>query len=212
MTPRCAFALCLLVGCVRSDNPNSAYAAPQASSGYGAPAASPSYAAPAAPSYSAPAAPNSGAPTGGASYAAPSTGYESAAPSYDYSAAPAYEAADNGFGGFDLSGLLPLIPLFLIVLAAIIVAALIAPFIAQLAVIGVGILPMALGIKAPIVNAILLPFGLTLCNKGPPVTAFTGTAVGGRAMAESFGLDLSEDQVEMISNFASSAFDALKSK
>ena len=203
MTPRCAFALCLLVGCVRSDNPNSAYAAPQASSGYGAPAASPSYAAPAAPSYSAPAAP---------SYAAPSTGYESAAPSYDYSAAPAYEAADNGFGGFDLSGLLPLIPLFLIVLAAIIVAALIAPFIAQLAVIGVGILPMALGIKAPIVNAILLPFGLTLCNKGPPVTAFTGTAVGGRAMAESFGLDLSEDQVEMISNFASSAFDALKSK
>ena len=44
------------------------------------------------------------------------------------------------------------------------------------------------------------------------MTAFTGTAVGGRAMAESFGLDLSEDQVEMISNFASSAFDALKSK
>ena len=120
MTPRCAFALCLLVGCVHSDNPNSAYAAPQASSGYGAPAASPSYAAPAAPSYSAPAAPNYGAPTGGASYAAPSTGYESAAPSYDYSAAPAYEAADNGFGGFDLSGLLPLIPLFLIVLAAVV--------------------------------------------------------------------------------------------
>jgi hypothetical protein len=200
-------AICLLItiGYVRADNANSAYSAPQASSGYAAPAA-------AAPSYAAPAAPSYNAPTGGAAYAAPATGYE-AAPAYDY-AAPAYDApADvGGFGGFDLSGLWPLIPLFLIVLAAIIVAALLAPFIAQLAVIGVGILPMALSIKAPIVNAILLPFGLTLCNRGPPVTAFTGTANTGRELADTFGLDLSEDQIELISNFATAAFDTLKSK
>merc|ERR1712131_162079 len=97
--------------------------------------------------YSAPAT-GYGAPTG---YAAPDDSY-----GYDqYSYAPVAE--DEGFG---LGKLEELLPLFLIVLAAIILGQLLSPLLAQLA----GILPLALGIKAPIVNAILAPFGLSLCD------------------------------------------------
>merc|ERR1719166_840889 len=100
----------------------------------------------------APAASGYGAPTG---YAAPDDSY-----GYDqYSYAPVAE--DEGFG---LGKLEELLPLFLIVLAAIILGQLLSPLLAQLAVILVGILPLALGIKAPIVNAILAPFGLSLCD------------------------------------------------
>jgi hypothetical protein len=196
MTLRWAFPACLLLATlVRAQNPGSSYGAPAASSGYAAPAA------------------DYGAPTGGASYAAAAPSYDAPAPAYDYApAAASYDPPSSGFGDLDLSSLSYLIPLFLIVLLAIIVAAFIAPFIAQLAVIGVGILPMALSIKAPIVNAILLPFGLTLCNRGPPVTAFTGVTTTGRELADSFGLSLSEDQLSVITDLASAAFDTVKSK
>jgi len=196
MTLRWAFAACILLATlVRAQNPGSSYGAPAASSGYAAPAA------------------DYGAPTGGASYAAAAPSYDAPAPAYDYApAAASYDPPSSGFGDLDLSSLSYLIPLFLIVLLAIIVAAFIAPFIAQLAVIGVGILPMALSIKAPIVNAILLPFGLTLCNRGPPVTAFTGATTTGRELADSFGLSLSEDQLSVITDLASAAFDTVKSK
>jgi hypothetical protein len=196
MFARCFVAICLLASLTLADNPGgSSYAAPAASSGYAAPPSS-----------------DYGAPT---AYAAPASGYDNAAPAYDYAAPSSYDPPADGFlGGFDLSTLSYLIPLFLVVLVAIIVAAFLAPFLAQLAIIGVGILPMALSVKAPIINAILLPFGLTLCNRGPPVTAFTGATppIIGRALADTFGFDLSEDQIAVITDMAAAAYDNLTSK
>merc|ERR1719204_2054879 len=82
--------------------------------------------------------------------AASSGGYSAPDDSYgydQYSYAPVAE--DEGFG---LGKLEELLPLFLIVLAAIILGQLLSPLLAQLAVLLVGILPLALNIKAPIVN------------------------------------------------------------
>merc|ERR1719206_705992 len=68
-------------------------------------------------------------------------------------------------GGLDIGGKLEeLLPLFIAVFAAIILAQLLAPLLLQLLTLVVGILPMALSIKAPIINALLAPFQLQLCN------------------------------------------------
>merc|ERR1712106_1064274 len=90
-------------------------------------------------------------------YGAPQAAYES----YDYSNyAPAQED-----GGLDIGAKLEeLHPLFIAVFAAIILAQLLAPLLLQLLTLVVGILPMALSIKAPIINALLAPFQLQLCN------------------------------------------------
>lgn len=149
MYVKCAAALVCLVGAVLADN-----------SGYSAPAQN-SYAAPAQNSYSAPAQTGYGS-TGGASYAAPDAGY--GAPAYDYG----YTAPEDE-GGLDFGKLEELLPLFLAVLAAIILASLLSPLLSQLFVVIIGLLPLALNIKAPIVNALIAPFGLTLCNPVGPV-------------------------------------------
>merc|ERR1719295_1151918 len=122
------------------------------------------------------------APAASSGYSGPATGCAAPDDSYgydQYSYAPAVE--DEGFG---LGKLEELLPLFLIVLAAIILGQLLSPLLAQLAVLLVGILPLALNIKAPIVNAILAPFGLTLCDITDPTPP---VAVTGRAFSEDFG-------------------------
>merc|ERR1712088_874015 len=162
---------------------SSAYAAPQG--GYAAPAAA--YA-PAAPT-------GYGAPDSG--YGAPAAGY--AAESYEEPSSYYGEPAEADAGGFDLdlSKILELLPLFLAVFAAIIVAQLFAPLLGVLFNAKVGLLG---GIKINAINAILAPFGPTLCNVGPPLTQ----ATGGRSSAS--GFNLNKDLVDNAANFLYKAF------
>merc|ERR1711981_1000504 len=164
---------------------NSAYAAPQG--GYAAPSAA--YA-PAAPS-------GYGAPDSG--YGAPAAEYTSDSYEQPYDS---YEAAaDDGGDLFDLSKILELLPLFLAVFAAIIVAQLFAPLLGVLFNAKVGLLGGVLGPLGGIeINAILAPFGLTLCNVGPPLTQ----ATGGRSSAS--GFNLNKDLVDNAANFLYKAF------
>ena len=115
-----------------------------------------------------------GAPSGGG-YDAP-TGYDAPQAGYGDYDQGGYELADEG--GDDIGAKLgELIPLFLVVFAAIILAQLLAPLLLSLLGIVVGILPMALSIKAPIVNLILNPFGLQLCTTAAvPVVFFPAGA------------------------------------
>merc|ERR1712020_74391 len=159
----------------------SAYAAPQG--GYAAPSAA--YA-PAAPS-------GYGAPDSG--YGAPAAEYTSDSYEQPYDS---YEAAaDDGGDLFDLSKILELLPLFLAVLAAIIVAQLFAPLLGVLFGAKVGLLAGVLGplgsIKIGAINAILAPFGLSLCTVGPPL------AQAGRSSAS--GFELNQDVLDNAATF-----------
>ncbi len=191
MYSKCAISLLVLTGSVLADQSSyssagNQYAAPAASSGYGAPsgggnnyaapAASAGYAAPAAQSgYSAPAQSGYGAPAGG--YDAPSAGYA------DYDTGYGYEetaAAPTSSGGLDpLAFIEEFIPLFLVVIAAVIAAGLLGPLFSQLLMLLVALLPGALSIKAPIIQAILGPFNLGLCNINANAAP---TLVTGRSM------------------------------
>jgi hypothetical protein len=166
------------------------YAAPAAGNSYAAPAAQNNYAAPAAQNnYAAPAPSQSGygAPTGGNSYQAPAVSYPSAsgsgydAPDYydgSYGAPQATGTGEEGGVGFSLE---EIIPLFLVVLAAVILAGLLGPLFSQFLMLFVALAPAALNVKAPIVNAILAPFNLVLCM----TDATTGpTVVTGRSFDE----------------------------
>jgi hypothetical protein len=198
-----ALAIALLAGCTSAQ-----YAAPAAS--YGAPAAS--YAAPAASSgYAAPDA-GYGAPTGGASYAAPSTGYDAAAaPAYDYAApAAGYAAAAPAAGGFDIGNLSGLIIPILVAIGLIIAAI----------IIGGGVLSflssgttVSLAGLAPLANALLNPLGLSLCTT-TPLAIFNG-AVTGRMLSDvaaGYGFDFSEETMDVVADFARTAFETVKSK
>merc|ERR1711981_933737 len=112
-----------------------------------------------------------GAPSAGG-YDAPTGGYDPQAGYGDYDQG-GYELADEG--GDDIGAKLgELIPLFLVVFAAIILAQLLSPLLLSLFGILIDIVPMALSIKAPIVNLILAPFNLQLCSvdAAGAVTAF----------------------------------------
>merc|ERR1711981_866056 len=163
---------------------NSAYAAPQG--GDAAPSAA--YA-PSAPA-------GYGAPDSG--YGAPAAEYTSDSYEQPYDS---YEAdAVDGGDLFDLSKILELLPLFLAVFAAIIVAPLLGVlFNAKVGLLG-GVLGPLGGIKINAINAILAPFGLTLCNVGPPLTQ----ATGGRSSAS--GFNLNKDLVDNAANFLYKAF------
>merc|ERR1711892_754677 len=135
-------------------------------------------------------------------YGAPQEAYES----YDYSNyAPAQED-----GGLDIGAKLEeLLPLFIAVFAAIILAQLLAPLLLQLLTLVVGILPMALSIKAPIINALLAPFQLQLCN------------IDGTAFPRSFSSEtvrsflsegISEDKINILTKFAEDALESISSK
>lgn len=156
-------------------------------------------------SYGAPAQAGYGAPTGGSAYAPSATGqaYES----YDYgSYAPAQED-----GGLDIgSKLEELLPLFIAVFAAIILAQLLAPLLIQLLTLVVGILPMALSIKAPIINALLSTFQLQLCNiDGTPFAARSFSSDSVRSFLPE---SLSEDKVNILTKFAQDAISSLTSQ
>jgi len=139
------------------------------------------------------------APAPDSGYGAPtSTGGGYDAPSYgggggydDYSVG--YEEESK----FDLSKLEELLPLFLAIIVAIIAAQLLSPLLSQLMVLLVGILPMALNIKAPIINMLLAPFDLGLCTPvvGGVPTLFPATA---RSFAESAGI--TEDMAQIVSD------------
>merc|ERR1711973_21365 len=84
--------------------------------------------------------------------------------------------ADAGGDGFNLDKILELLPFFLAVFAAIIVAQLLAPLIGVL------------------FSAVLGPFGLAICNIGPPLTV-AGNA--GRSNDAS-GFSLNPELVDLI--------------
>lgn len=205
MYTKCALSLLVLTGGVLAEADQSSYAAagnsyaaPAQQNSYAAPAAGNSYAAPAAQNnYAAPAAQNSyaapapsqsgyGAPTGGSSYQAPAVSYPSASgyesPDYydssSYGAPQATGTGEEGGVGFSLE---EIIPLFLVVLAAVVLAGLLGPLFSQFLMLFVALAPAALNVKAPIVNAILAPFNLILC-----ATSATGTPtpVTGRSFDE----------------------------
>lgn len=142
-------------------------------------------------------------------YGAPTGGYDAPAQTYDY--APAVEDS-----GLDLGKLGELLPLFLAVFAAIILAQILGPLLLQLLALLVGVLPLALSIKAPLVNAILAPFNLVLAEFPAGGTAAAGPLTvfpaGGRSFADGlsgFGLNLSEDQLNILSDFATKSISAL---
>ena len=103
------------------------------------------------------------------------------------------------------------LPLFVVVFAAIILAQLLSPLFLQLLGLLVGVLPLALSVKRPIIDAILAPFNLQLCDL---------TTTGRSAPAsffESFGslsseVGWSQDQINIAANFADKAFEAISSK
>jgi len=92
---------------------------------------------------------------------------------------------------------------------AIIAAQLLSPLLSQLLVLVVGILPMALNIKAPIINMLLGPFNLALCTPvaGGTPTLFPATTTG-RSLAEDFGV--SEDMMQIISDAYATLVNSLK--
>jgi len=165
-----------------------------------------------------------------ASYGAPSTSYDSAsysAPGDSYAEPQAsYGATGGGYndygnydggyvatqedGGLDLSKLGELIPLFLVVFAAIILAQMFSPLLTGILALLTGILPMALNVKAPIINAILNPLGLQLCDLATPPMP-----IGGRSFdsisetARLMGYEFSDDQISIVSDFADRLGDAV---
>merc|ERR1712002_1280283 len=143
-----------------------------------------------------------GAPSGGSGYAVPQDSYES----YDYSNyAPAQED-----GGLDIGGKLEeLLPLFIAVFAAIILAQLLSPLLLQLLTLVVGILPMALSIKAPIINALLAPFSLQLCNTDG--TPFTGRSFSSESVRAFLPEGISDDKINILTKFAQEAFESFTS-
>ena len=152
-----------------------AAAAPSAG-GYAAPAAS--YGAPADTGYAAPQN-DYAAPT----YDAPATGYGEPT-GYD---APSYNAVQDTVDGFDLAKITELLPLFVAVFAAIIIAQLVAPLFgmllnAKVTALG-GIFTPLVQVKADLINAILNPLGLAL---GATATC---TNFQGRSMPDEFSFD-----------------------
>merc|ERR1712061_534089 len=102
------------------------------------------------------------------SYDAPATGYaEPSAAGYESYDAPSYGAADT-VDGFDLSKILDLLPLFIAVFAAIILAQLISPlfgvlFNAKVGLLGGIINPFGQA-KIDLINMVLIPLGYQICN------------------------------------------------
>ena len=135
-----------LVGCVVADD--SGYAAP--SGGYAQPAVSSGY----------------GAPQD--TYAQPS--YEPSAPSYETSGV-SYEAEGGDLFKFDK--LVELIPFFLAVFAAIIVAQLFAPLLGMLFDVKVGLLAPFGCAKRDLINMVLAPLDLAICDISVPAAPTT---------------------------------------
>ena len=144
-------------------------------------------------------------------YAPPSTGYGEPSTSYDYGYDQGGYVATQDDAGLDLGKLTDLIPIFVVVFAAIILAQLLSPLFLQLLGLLVGVLPLALSVKRPIIDAILAPFNLQLCD-----LTTTGRSAPS-SFFESFGslsseVGWSQDQINIAANFADKAFEAISSK
>lgn len=155
-----------------------------------------------------------GAPTGGsASYSSPDTGY--GAPDDSYSSAQGYYDYDQGYSpsqddlGFDLGQIGDFIPLFVVVFAAIILAQLLSPLFLQLLMVLMGIVPMALNVKRPIIDAILAPFNLQLCNC-PAAGCKRSFSESFRSLEDELGW--SETHINFMTNFAETAFETISSE
>merc|ERR1711936_205703 len=155
-----------------------------------------------------------GAPSAGG-YDAPTGGYDPQAGYGDYDQG-SYELAEEG--GDDIGAKLgELIPLFLVVFAAIILAQLLSPLLLSLFGILIGIVPMALSIKAPIVNLILAPFNLQLCSvdAAGAVTAFPAKrAFSSRSLKDAvtaFGYDVSDAKIDILADFVNNAMESFSS-
>ena len=119
------------------------------------------------------------------------------------------EGLDNDLeriGDFDPVKIVGFIPTFVGVFASIILAQLLSPLMSQLLMSVLGFVPMALSSKRPIIDAILAPFDLMLCDRP-----------GGRSFSDSFRslereLGWSETQANMAATFAETAFETISSK
>ena len=193
-----------------------AYNAPVADS-YGAPQEAPVYAPP-APEYGAPQqeyAPETyGAPqeyaqeTYGAPVADEYGAPVAAPPAYEAEAAPtSYEAATTALADvMDMSKLITVLPLLVAVGAAILVAQIFAPLLGGLfglkAATFAGFLAPLGTLKVGLLNVLLAPTGLAICNIGPPLAINQG-----REAASGFQFD--QDKVDLVANMM---YNAIKSK
>lgn len=164
-------------------------------SGYGAPSAQ-SYAA-SAPSYGAPSAPASDY---GADIYSPPQQYSEPGSAYGVPSA----SSDDGGDLFKFDKLLELLPFFLAVFAAIILAQLLAPLLNMLP----GIFAPFGNVKIDFINLLLQPFNLAVCNTNtnPLTIAGTPAAAAGRGLA-GMGFFSNPETVDQITN---SLFEAVK--
>jgi hypothetical protein len=165
------------------------------------------------------------APSPASSYSAYSSLEASSYPqSSSYGAAAAANGVDDynyhheieAPSGIDFIGrFLEAIPLFLAVLVAFLLAQVVAPWLYQLLLVAVSLVPISLAYKAPLLNALLLPFGLTLCTTAAPPAVFSGTSIfTGRDLSKDFlSQDIDEDQWDMaVSQIAERGVQVLKGK
>merc|ERR1712240_428516 len=149
-------------------------------------------------------APQSGYGTPDAGYGTPDVSYGGDTQvSYDYDQ-QSYEATAGGDDLFAKLG--ELLPLFIAVFAAIILAQLITQPLIHLLGLLVMLIPGSLALKAPLLNMLLGLFNLQLCQVAADgtLTAFGMRQFDGRALsdaASSFGFDISADKIEIIHGF-----------
>jgi len=167
---------------------------------------------------------------GQSGYGAPSGGYGAPTGNSGYDSQVGYDYDQQGYetqasvGGDDLGKQLKdLVPLFIAVFAAIILAQLLAPLLLQLLGLLVAILPMALGIKAPLINLILNTFDLNLCRPAtatrpleifPPAGRSMGRGFSNKDLQEAvsvFGLDISEDKISIVADLVEKGIESFTS-
>ena len=107
---------------------------------------------------------------------------------------------------FDLDQIGDFIPQFIVVFASIILAQLLSPLLLQVLMAIMGIVPMAFSSKRPIIDAILAPFNMQLCDR-PQGKSFSESF---RSLEEELGW--SEAQTSMAASFAENAFETISRK
>lgn len=150
------------------------------------------------------------APSAGGGYAAPAQGYGAPADSYEqpsyapsapsYNEPQSYDYADEGGDLFKLDKIVELIPFFLAVFAAIIVAQLFAPLLGMLFDLKVGILSPLAGTKLTLINSLLSPLDLAICDISGNSPVIAGES--------SRGFGASPDQINMLSQLVMAGIDA----
>jgi len=143
---------------------------------------------------------------------APAEGYGVPDTSYG---APTYGEPASGYGApvtgegegelFSFDKLFELLPFFVAVFAALILAQLLQPLLALLP----GVLMPFGNAKIDLINFILAPFSLAICNTVGPTIAGTP---GGRSFQNDFTNYASPDTIDAITNFLFEAIDTYQKK